>query len=57
MMHRSIAIAAAAAALASSAVQAHDGHGASGPHVHAGDVLGLLAAIVVVGLALWLRRK
>ena len=38
---------------------AHEGHGLLGPHWHASDLSGLLAvaAIVVVGAALWCLRK
>jgi len=38
---------------------AHEGHGLTGPHWHAYDLLGLLAAAVVavVGAALWSLRK
>ncbi len=48
-----------AACLPLSQAWAHDGHGLIGPHWHASDLLGLLAAaaVVVVGAALWCMRK
>jgi hypothetical protein len=36
---------------------AHDGHGPSGLHWHAGDLLALLAMGVAVGLWLWQRGR
>jgi hypothetical protein len=56
MMQRWIALAGALAA--SAAAHAHDGHGFEGPHWHAADVFGVVAAAVVaaVGLVLWLRK-
>lgn len=37
--------------------QAHEGHGLSGPHWHATDVLGFVVAAVIVGVAIWTLRK
>jgi hydrogenase/urease accessory protein HupE len=36
---------------------AHEGHGESGFHWHGGDLLGLLAMAVAVGLWLWQRSQ
>ena len=35
---------------------AHEGHGLGGTHWHATDVLGFVAAALVVGVAVWLSR-
>ena len=42
-------------ATVSAATWAHDGHGASGTHLHATDVFGLLA--LALGAAWWLYRR
>ena len=48
----------ASLALASTlSANAHDGHGAVGNHIHAGDLLGLAAMALVIGLWLWRRRE
>jgi MYXO-CTERM domain-containing protein len=39
------------------AVVAHDGHGLTGPHWHATDAWGFVALAVVLGAALWWRRR
>jgi hypothetical protein len=41
--------------LMASAATAHDGHGASGTHLHATDVFGLLA--LAAGAAWWISRR
>ncbi len=48
-------LASLALATASAAAWAHDGHGASGTHLHATDVFGLLA-LALAG-AWWLNRR
>ena len=42
--------------LSATATYAHNGHGLVGTHWHATDVLGFVAAALVVGLAVWLSR-
>lgn len=42
--------------LATSAV-AHEGHGLSGAHWHATDVLGFVAVAAVVAAVIWFGRK
>jgi hypothetical protein len=42
-------------ATAAAATWAHDGHGASGTHLHASDVFGLLA-LALAG-AWWINRR
>ncbi len=50
---------AAAAALATAAAQAHEGHGLPGAsHWHATDVVGLVLVVALAaGAAWWTRRK
>jgi len=43
------------ALLLTSAASAHDGHAASGIHLHATDVFGLLA--LAAGAAWWISRR
>ena len=50
-------LASAALAVAAFDVAAHEGHGQSGVHWHAGDLLALLAMGVAVGLWLWQRGR
>jgi hypothetical protein len=38
-------------------VFAHDGHGMSGSHWHATDVLGFIALACVIGLIHWLANR
>ena len=42
--------------LSATATFAHNGHGLVGTHWHATDVLGFVAAALVMGLAVWLSR-
>ena len=42
--------------LSATATFAHNGHGLVGTHWHATDVLGFVAAALVVGVAVWLSR-
>ena len=42
--------------LSATATFAHNGHGLAGTHWHATDVLGFVAAALVVGVAVWLSR-
>ena len=42
--------------LSATATYAHNGHGLVGTHWHATDVLGFVAAALVVGVAVWLSR-
>ena len=42
--------------LSATATYAHNGHGLVGTHWHATDVLGFVAAALVVRVALWLSR-
>ena len=42
--------------LSATATYAHNGHGLVGTHWHATDVLGFVAAALVMGLAVWLSR-
>jgi hypothetical protein len=53
-LHR-IGRAAALAALAAPAY-AHEGHGLAGSHWHATDAFGLVAAVGLAVLAIWLSR-
>ena len=39
------------------AALAHEGHGLSGSHWHAGDSALVLAAVLSAGTAIWLGRK
>ena len=42
--------------LSATATYAHNGHGLVGTHWHATDVLGFVAAVLAVGVAVWLSR-
>jgi hypothetical protein len=53
---RTVLASAAFAAVAFDAA-AHEGHGQSGVHWHAGDLLALLAMGVAVGMWLWQRGR
>jgi len=50
-------IAACALSTVSGTAFAHSGHGLSGSHWHATDVLGFVAAACLVGLAHWLINR
>ena len=42
--------------LSATATFAHNGHGLADTHWHATDVLGFVAAVLAVGVAVWLSR-
>ena len=44
-------------ALLATSAMAHEGHGLSGPHWHATDVLGFVAVAAVVAAFVWFGRK
>ncbi len=51
-------LAALALTLASGWAAAHEGHGASGAHLHASDAFGLMLALAVAGAGLvWWRGR
>ncbi len=57
-MKRTLHTLVATALLATSAAQAHEGHGLPGSsHWHASDTLGLLLVVVLAAGALWLGRR
>jgi hydrogenase/urease accessory protein HupE len=44
--------------LSAASAWAHEGHGADGAHAHGFDaLLGVVGALLAVGLAIWLRNK